>query len=151
MFQNSIKTSVELIVPGREEHFFKYMDIAKSCYIKLFGKHVNSKINIIIDDNTLLSVVIPDTAIAVRVHLGLVPLLSNNVIINIDYPLYLQRRYSHGLMIDNPYRPLLRKRSELIIKNKISIKAYYDNGSEEFIGNADITFNFVRGGTRILD
>jgi hypothetical protein len=138
-FENLIKYGIELFSPLYEECIGNMsFDIIKSCYIRLFGDHNNLVINLEIDKQNWINANVPDNAIAVRVHFGLLPMCAamySIVNLRINHPTNRLRRYLHGIVLDNDPLDVIRKETKLRIDHKIFIEAFYPDGSKNIIGN----------------
>jgi hypothetical protein len=137
-FENLVKCGLELVIPTFSEEFKRNLDIVKSCYIKLYGNHKNLIIDLVIDSSKWLSASIPDDAIAIRIHFGLLPIYIiayNTVNVHINYPINLQRRYLHGVTLECSSRNTISNRQTLFLNHKIFVEAFYSDGSRKLIGN----------------
>jgi hypothetical protein len=138
-FKHLANCGNELVIPVYNERIGTNLDIVKSCYIKLFGNHKNLIIDILVNESVLISAHIPENAIAVRVHFGLLPMcniLYDRVNVRINHPIELERRYLHGVVLGGARR-IIRLIEILCITNKIFIEAFYPDGSREIIGNVN--------------
>jgi hypothetical protein len=148
-FEFLSKCGFELVMPVYNEKIERSLDIVKSCYIKLYGNHKNLIIDIVINSTKWLSASVPDNAIAVRIHFGLLPMCSiqySTVSVYTNRPLDLRHRYLHGIILENdPRKNLVYNIEKSYINHKIFMEAFYPDGSRELIGKVIKDYLVYRG------